>query len=625
MPWNIDFLNTSLNFSSTTTSGGINNSITGANQPYIVETSFRDSNLRGDIEAMSVWFTSGGAPATPLYVDTDGNSGLAPKSGNNSSWGFMLHKEGTSWVPYVVHIDGVNDKWVRAQTTGTGGFYVPSYTDNSRLALITPSVTDGDAYTKILRFSVNMYPTTSPLAKNTTYNVFTMSHDVFSFTPYDNYPATVTNIGAYWQPEQLRYPRQWVDTTKDWRLDLQSPTVNSFSSVLNNTQVQASWTVSDTAATGDTASGVYAVVINAYRPAGSAAMQPIIINSTPYNVPELPTDVAQTAGYLDPTRYAYRASTSGSLTIDLGTNTSGTLILYLTVFDNAGNIARSQLSSAFDFRDWIITQGDIFYSSTGIDSPVKAITPDTAWSTTKLSGLFTPSTSDISSELYAVGNASGNKLIKSGTNKSYAIQNYINPLGSASLYTTYKESFDERKDTISNLTRISTSPLAGSLGTSCNPPNFCYGEYTTLTVNSNFICNGRAIFFVSGNLTINPNITNTNANRDACIFIVGGNVTITAGGLSTSNYDEINTYIIADGRITISADSNGDGLLVKGGLVSKSLTTPSILINRHLAIARRSIYPVLAVSAHPKYQYLSKIFVGTPLNVVIGEVGFKGY
>ncbi len=65
------------------------------------------------------------------------------------------------------------------------------------------------------------------------------------------------------------------------------------------------------------------------------------------------------------------------------------------------------------------------------------------------------------------------------------------------------------------------------------------------------------VFFVKEDLTIAGKIANENVQKNACIFVVKGNVTIGNGyGVSgsTMEYDEINAYILADGWIEIQQE-----------------------------------------------------------------------
>jgi hypothetical protein len=105
-----------------------------------------------------------------------------------------------------------------------------------------------------------------------------------------------------------------------------------------------------------------------------------------------------------------------------------------------------------------------------------------------------------------------------------------------------------------------------------------------LTVSSGAVCNIKAILLISGNLTIEPDLR-TSGNSNGCIYIVKGNVTIGVGtrknpanvlANSPTQYDIIEGMFVVDGQFNSSLDvfadgRKGDGLYLKGGLISKSV------------------------------------------------------
>jgi len=122
---------------------------------------------------------------------------------------------------------------------------------------------------------------------------------------------------------------------------------------------------------------------------------------------------------------------------------------------------------------------------------------------------------------------------------------------------------------------------------------------------------------------------NINERKDACIFVVSGEVMIEDGYPASSagqiQYDEINAYIVSDGSITIEAQtdlsSKYDGVFVEGGLQ----TLGELNMNRSLKLVDRNVYPALAVINHPKYSVLSNIVFGSQVDILKTELGFKPY
>ena len=148
-----------------------------------------------------------------------------------------------------------------------------------------------------------------------------------------------------------------------------------------------------------------------------------------------------------------------------------------------------------------------------------------------------------------------------------------------------------------------------------------------LFVDSKFICDRRGVFFVKGDLTIEGRITNQNLEKDACIFVVNGNVTIDNGkkvSESTMEYDEINAYILADGKIEIQqeeGESIYDGIYIDGGM--HSLNEEGVVIKRSLKLADRLRYPVLVVKQNSKYGVLSRSLFGSDIILQSIEVGIR--
>lgn len=96
-------------------------------------------------------------------------------------------------------------------------------------------------------------------------------------------------------------------------------------------------------------------------------------------------------------------------------------------------------------------------------------------------------------------------------------------------------------------------------------------------------CNAKGIIFVSGNLEVEPDFTNTPEN--GCVFIVQGDIIIEGGQQKTNaantdtslaGYDILEGFFLADGTIVTSADypdplAKGDGLYIKGSLIGNRL------------------------------------------------------
>jgi len=89
-------------------------------------------------------------------------------------------------------------------------------------------------------------------------------------------------------------------------------------------------------------------------------------------------------------------------------------------------------------------------------------------------------------------------------------------------------------------------------------------------------------------------------------------------------YDEINAYILADGKIEILEQGWGsiyDGIFIDGGM--HSLNENGIVIERSLKLADRLRFPVLVVKQNSKYGVLSRSLFGSDILLQSIEVGVK--
>lgn len=617
---------TSLGFSSSTHTGKVN-VVNGdkVNEPIRMVATFSDGNGADDIEAGYVWLkTDATAPNTPQYIDTSAST--TGKTYTLNSFGFMMHKEGGSWNPYVIRQEGAYYKWVRSSYNGNVfSIYGPSSTTIARVQ-ITNFSQSGNTVTMDFNLFFN---DNSTLVQNGSYNVFVMANDVFGFTPYDNYPPEI--IRDYWNPDQIRDYGAWTDSGKNWNVDLEEPVSNSFNvSILNETQIVVSWNVNDN-------QNIYGIVGNIY--ASSAIDTPSPISFVEHSGLTLNPSFtlqhetgSEVYGHLT-NGFAFKKINIGStnftdsITIDTGNNRGGSLIIYLTIIDYGGNVAGA--NTTFDLKDWMISRGGFVYSSDGIAFDVKDLASGLWTSTASLNSIgFLSQRGDLSTELFHDNKIVGtNPLLHSDINKSYYLNHSIGIISdSESMYSALLGPFKKKVLKLEKKESVTSTTLSGSLCTSGDCTRTFYKLPTVdgenLTVSSGFNCNGYGIFFVSGDLTITPDIVNSNYQKDACIFVVKGNVDILPGNNKPgTEYDVLNAYIISDGSINIRPDS--EGLIVKGGLVGMGNDT--IHMNRYWDLSKKNSFPALVVLNHPKYGIFSKESIGNVVKLVKTEVGYKPY
>lgn len=600
-----------------------------------------------DIETLYIWFSTGTRPPySPRYIDLDNNSGQAARTAANTSYGFLMHKEGGSWVPYVPSLIGSpsGDKWVRAAYVDNE-FSIKGANGTTLVNIYINSVGEAPRGFPVMGQEVdfNIFFNTNNPVPDGLYNIFGMANKTFGFTPYDNYepyvngityPDVAAVIHDIWGPEEIRYYNQWVDTVNDWNVDLHSPSITSYTyEVTGQTKITFSWTITDNLA-------LYGIVGNLYIDENFKDVEEFdttvssggtIDVNTPYTPHVLlPENIP---GHLQ-NDYLFRIlgnDGTGSTTIDVNGNRHGIIYLYLTGFDRGGNLTASDYIS-FDLRDWMATQGGLLFSREGIDVTSRTIDED-LWDPVALINKFNPITVDVSSEL-ETDSVEGFPTApdKSDVIDTYMVRPYV-ITDLESYYTILRNSFERKKSgLLLHKLNENTSLLVGNL-VGNNSPNIRYldktsGDLTVGTTYSPFVCNGKGVFFVSENLIINGKILNGNTtpNRDACIFVVKGNVIVKEGANSspsTIGYDPLNAYILADGTFIIEAEKVTkpipDGLYVGGGIHSLD----GLTLYRYLKLDHRLQFPVFVVDHHSKYGVFAGQIFGSQVNMQKVEVGIK--
>ena len=155
----------------TTTLGCQSSTYSGTeiNNPINMIATFDDADGASDIEAISVWLkTDTAIPNTPQYIDSSEGSTNAQTFTKNS-WGFMMHKEGTSWIPYIPKLA---DEWVRASYS-SNRFAIKGPGSNNMLYVEINSVNSaGNRVT--LNFDLDFRNISYQIRLNCNYNLFTI-------------------------------------------------------------------------------------------------------------------------------------------------------------------------------------------------------------------------------------------------------------------------------------------------------------------------------------------------------------------------------------------------------------------------------------------------------------------
>lgn len=668
-----------------TGSSSTNSRIGSLNDPLLpikMKATYTDNDGANDIEGMFVWFREShytGVPNTPVNLSTS----ATPQSSARDSWGFMLRRNGTDWIPYVPSYAGATSYWTVA-TLSTTAFYKvfdiasPNNQQMVRVSVLAPpSVSAGNNNELNMEFSLQFSSSAGTRyggqVQDGNYDIFLLGLDKFSFTPYDNYPGI--NYGGYWQSNFLRhgytdlsyywpdantlrykpsqnqtYARNWTDSGKNWVIDSVSPTINV------NTEIQENKIIVEWEAGDDR--NLYAIVGNVYSSATDINRKEIDIDlvGTPSHTislrngdgifqPEPSSGSGDLVGKLNgdwsfqvQPAHLNSSTNSGTVSIDVGQNTQGAINIYLHVFDYAGNM--TTFSVGENLSDRFLTGGGLLYSSGNPSFAELTLANDSLWQGTlppyplSASDGMLRKNGGLTSEMLA--NRS-NALVNAPATNSYSLAGHGNQVISQteSLYKDLKEKYEYQitnlGDALQEIT-LTSSSLA-NLNT-CSRTYCAFHRLGNLTVNSNLRCDKKAVIFVDGNLSISPPIHSQNAttlsNQNGCIFVVSGSVVINAGTHERPNvfeYEKVNAFIVADGVITVGADNVPppnivDGVYINGGLISKGSST-SIVVNRYLRLEERLVYPVVAIDLHPKYGYLVEQFFAKTTVVHSAEAGIK--
>ncbi len=617
-----------------------------------MEATYIDSD--NPIESTYVWFNKSGIkPVTPMKIDLN-NDENPNKYGTNSqeAFGFLLHNKSGVWTPYIPAISGAGntqtDVWKQASNghletvEGKTIISIPGPSGIIAKVLIYSIESSNNGKTIKVKFSISFKEDGDTLLVNKptegNYKIWLMGNDTFGFTPYDNYEdreAIVKNaVHNKWiTNERIRYYDQWISTLQSWNLNFKEPGVTFTYSPESGSNINIGW-----AFNGNIPEEFSALVINLYR-SEDLVIDPVTLRIGSVNYPPFspeylaPADIeSRKIGSLNINHEKYLlklegGSGNGSGILELNNVGQGELYFYLTAFDKGGNIGATG-KITLDLRDWLITQGGLLYSNfIDINVDHGNEVPDGWIDKVRIEHGY----ADLSTELVGIKGSTDSPIepSKSGNTKSYMIRPYSTTDPINGYYVSLKERFNRKKSTL-DLYNFSSIPGSGKLS---DTPNFNadkIGVFETtgsLTVGTSFKCDGKAVFFVAGNLNIIGKIINGNVNKDACIFVVGGTVTIGEGSTITGNqleYDEVNAYILADEKISIEKDdSDYNGLYISGGI--HSLSNPGVEFKRSLKVADRLRFPALVVNHHSKYGVLAGRLFGQEVTVQSTEVGLKPY
>jgi len=340
-------------------------------------------------------------------------------------------------------------------------------------------------------------------------------------------------------------------------------------------------------------------------------------------------------------------SFSQDVDIYLGNNKEGAITFHLTVLDKAGNV--KQDTEIYKLEQWATAKDGFVFGLNGVTSSTRGVDVS-EWDTHPVLESFKNSyvnevdlTNQVLLGAKSLSSIFLRELIYTGSNNSFSAANYPGiflGLPYQELKMAYKNKAG--KENI-QLVTVNSSKLETNLSTNGCTEEYCILERSGDLLIENFVCDGKALIAVDGDVTIEPNLTN-DTNQDACIILASGDIQIGDGDSvivkevgDAPEYDIVEAFLIAGGEIDIPSetvdpegDKNDDGLYIEGGLVSFTLPSgsenrSSVYNQREIHFSNMGVYPVLVVDNNAKYGLLSKTVFGSQIDIFKIEVGFKPY
>jgi hypothetical protein len=661
------------------------------NNPVTVIATYSDTDDAEDIKAMYIWFSKPKSEpitkdfTTPIYYDENIDPSLG-QTEDNSNFGLMFVRDGATWDVYIPHISGTS-YWVKKdndiQTTETVEILreIEAGVEKTMVTVHSIQVVKLDAN----RMQVSMNITfedgveaNEELIDNGSYTIWGNVNDISGFDPLHDFdPYTL---------EEIRKPNNWVYQNNPtwsrtiWNLDMIDPyladgagsiqiTVDDGQTILVNVEGNNAFDDMDLAVArldackeGGTVVKSLLVDNTTYYPNPLNSDEPLRLSCSDFSGDPIFIDMsnffdsmlgsdADVGSSSDPKTLG-GAPNPIEKTINLNGNEGGVITFYLTLMDNGGNYVQSHVN--FKLGDWAVVEDGLVYGKGGTSSETRDLDNDDVWNgedvlLSYVTKTEIPTNLDLSNQAL-LGNmeftTALRELVHAGDNKAFKASQVQGTI-SNSIYSDLKDALESKSQGDDyDVYEIPAEAIgAGMTLTDIDGTPNCDKEYciltqfideTELTIGEGFQCNGKGLIIVEGNVTINPNFTNSSADS-ACIILASGDITITEGTNQggTPGYDEIQAFLIAGDKIIINQEtlldeSLRDGLIVEGGLVAIANGDElggagSIENYRNIHFSNLQLKPVIFVKARSKYAILGKALFGSQVDIFKTELGFKPY
>lgn len=565
------------------------------------------------------------------------------KTATNSGFGFMVRRvNGQLSDIYIPKTGGNKGYWAKIGTVGSD-FYIYGPHSKPMVKVSGLNITQGNEITakfKLIFLNEKSKVSTFEKVHEGMYNIYTMANDVFGFTPKDNYPDDRgTTDRLPYEQNQIRFYNHWKKGSQ-WGIDLTPPKLEkSLQPVVTSPSVLSlQWKGIDNE------SSILHSIGNAFRikadtvknseiiyPAGSG--KKVLLNYR---------NSSDVLGKVNGSNILWSVANIANRDerIDMTDNRGGSAEFFVTLFDQGCN--HKQETTQFNLNEWIQSKGGYFYSRGGTIINTKSLSAG-LWKERALFDKYKlkENEADLATELlggYVNAPTLLRQLNNSSTNKSYVAINF-DGIKKSDVYSNYLDKVRKLPEgSVVKVNRATSTTLAGSLSSSCDNPSACQSKGVVylvqgdITIQSGFKCDSRAVVIATGNMFVDPDITNSTS-TSACVFMAGRDLTIRDGSNKSATnkigFDVLDGYYIANGTLRISKENKNntqrqDSLFVEGGLVSFGEgSQASIVLLRELHLEDRNIYPVLNIAHHAKYgKLMTEIFGGERL-VFKSEIGYK--
>jgi len=459
-----------------------------------------------------------------------------------------------------------------------------------------------------------------------------------------------------------------------WNIDLRAPTFESgfpTSKTIFSRDLSLLWNFNGT--------GSYAtdVVINGYS--YSSTKEIILTSPEGYSniILGIPPDNDQIGIMNDTNAWKIINSVASETydsdaSINIGTNDEGTIILYVTGFDQACNYVISDDPPTINLNPWLTSKGGFVYSGGDVGAQAKDYTAYSTFINSVLRKVKAIEL-DIGTEVVTSRSGTINGFIRPELSAVRASNVYNSNSQMSSWYEYLSARLDEQKIALGEsnfrLFGFPSEITSNRISDYCVIPflpqaerEYCYmkiqGDLNVVPAYQVFpdgerrnelICDKKTLIMASGDIHIEPDIINGgDGNINGCIFVAGGSITVGAGDWVTQNattleetkYDYLDAYLVADDIIDIqlvdlkepgdagSVIYTRDGLEIYGGLVAFGQDIPTgtsaVQANRSFGLWNAYI-PTTTITWDPRYAKLAEAFFGSTATMYKREVGFKPY